>query len=161
MEQETTNNRRSRGTESREFSARSANERPPIEFGAVSRFNLPTSLLKKLDEEGYEAGFVVYSSGGTDQKENYFDAIRRGHEPILCSQYPEIARQYSMSPFGAREEDEISRVGGQTPMKRRKKDAEAERDYYDSERMRQQIMVDTFKQGDSRVLTDQRTRVRY
>lgn len=163
MEKEIVNSRAPRSTTNREFSTRSVAERAPVAYGGISRFNLPPSVINKFKDEGYELNFVVHSSGGLDQKENFFDAIRRRHQPVPVSECPEIARQYSMSPFGAREADELYLVGGQTLMKRKIEDAEDERNYYDSEKARQEFMVNEFRQGeaqDTRVFADKRTRLR-
>ena len=72
------NIRAPRASSSRASRSRVSEERSPIVFGAGSRFNLPLSVIKKLKDAGKVAGFVVYSSGNMEQKENYFDAIDRG-----------------------------------------------------------------------------------
>lgn len=142
--------RNSRNVESRAFESREANERPPIVFGGGSRFNLPSSVVQKLRDNDQEPGFVVYSSGNAEQKENYYNAIDRGWRPLSALEHPELARQYEMSPFGAREEDQLIRRGGQIAMVRDTATHIAEQDYYDSEKQRQEYMADMYKQTDPR-----------
>lgn len=143
--------RASRNAESRAFEGRVAAERPPIVFGAGSRFNLPPSLVKRFKDDGKSVCFVVYSSGNVDQKENYDNAIERGYQPLTASMAPELARQYELSPFGTRDEaDQLIRRGGQIAMIRDTEIHEAEDKYYDSENQRQQYMADMYKQADPR-----------
>lgn len=144
----TSSPRVSRNLESREFEGRIVNERPPIVFGGGSRFNLPPNLLKRFKNDGYVLSFVVYSSGNVDQKENYYNAIDRGYDPVASNEAPELRRRVELSPFGAREEgDQLIRVGGQTLMKRRVEDQEAEDKYYDSENSRQEYMMNLYRSG--------------
>ena len=142
---------------------RTEDTRPPIVFGGGSRFNLPGNIIKKLHDNGKVLGFVVYSSGNVEQKENYFDAIDRGWRPLDSREFPELMRQYELSPFGMKEEDYLIRRGGQIAMIRDKEIDDAEKDYYDSERVRQEYMADMYKQSDSRLprpFLDERTRQR-
>ena len=137
--------------------------RPPIVFGGGSRFNLPGNIIKKLQDNGKVLGFVVYSSGNVEQKENYFDAIDRGWRPLDAREFPELMRQYELSPFGMKEEDYLIRRGGQIAMIRDKDIDDAEKSYYDSERQRQEYMADMYKQSDPRLpkpFLDERTRHR-
>jgi len=129
---------------------RTENERSPIVFGGGSRFNLPANVIKKLNDSGKVLGFVVYSSGNTEQKENYFDALDRGWKPLDAREYPELIRQYELSPFGTKEEDYLIKRGGQIAMIRDKEIDDAERDYYDSEKQRQEYMASLYKQTDPR-----------
>lgn len=159
----TQNVRTPRSASSREAKGRISKERPPIVFGAGSRFNLPESVVKKIREDGQEPGFVVYSSGNTEQRENYDNAVERGWKPIQKCDYPELSRQSELSPFGKREEDQLIRRGGQIAMVRDSEIHEAEQDYYDSEKQRQQYMADMYKQSDPRYpkpFMDERTRNR-
>ena len=142
---------------------RTEDERPPIVFGSGSRFNLPAKILKKLEDDGKVLGFVVYSSGNVEQKENYFNAVEREWQPLDARQYPELLRQYELSPFGVKEEDHLIRRGGQIAMIRDKDIDAAERDYYDSEKSRQEYMSSMYKQTDPRLpkpFLDERTRQR-
>lgn len=160
----TTSPRASRATESRGFEARVGEERAPIVFGGISRFNLPPALVSRLKDNDEVASWVVYSSGNTEQKENYYNAIDRHYKPIAGCDYPELARQYEMSPFASREEgDQLIRRGGQVLMKRALNVQEAEDDYYDSEKQRQEYMADMYKQADPRYpkpFMDERKRTR-
>ncbi len=142
---------------------REEEERAPIVFGGGSRFNLPSKVIKKLHDSDKVIGFVVYSSGNVDQKENYNDAIDRGWRPLDSREYPELSRQYELSPFGVREEDYLIRRGGQIAMIRDKEIDDAEKDYYDSEKQRQEYMAAMYKQQDPRMpkpFLDERTRNR-
>lgn len=157
------NIRSPRSASERSAKSRTSEERAPIVFGGGSRFNLPASVVKKLRDSGKEPGFVVYSSGNTDQKENYYDALDRGWKPIQACDYPELSRQYEMSPFEQKEESQLIRRGGQIAMIRDSQTHNAEKDYYDSEKQRQQYMADMYKQTDPRYpkpFTDERTRQR-
>src|ERR1700735_1325234 len=69
---------------------RTEDERPPIVFGSGSRFNLPAKILKKLEDDGKVLGFVVYSSGNVEQKENFYNAVERGWKPLDAREYPEL-----------------------------------------------------------------------
>lgn len=154
----------SRATSSRK--TRTEDERPPIVFGGGSRFNLPPNIIKKLNDSGKVLGFVVYSSGNVEQKENYFDALDRGWKPLDAREFPELVRQYELSPFGTKEEDYLIRRGGQIAMIRDKEIDDAERDYYDSEKQRQEYMASMYKSTDPRQprpFIDERTnpRVRF
>jgi hypothetical protein len=145
---------------------RTEEERSPIVFGGGSRFNLPANVLKKLNDSGKVLGFVVYTSGNVDQKENYYDALDRGWKPLDAREYPELIRQYELSPFGTKEEDYLIRRGGQIAMIRDKEIDDAEKDYYDSEKQRQEYMASMYKQSDPRhpkPFIDERTnpRVRF
>lgn len=145
---------------------RTEEQRSPIVFGGGSRFNLPSNVIKKLNDSGKVLGFVVYSSGNTDQKENYFDALDRGWKPLDAREFPELIRQYELSPFGTKEEDYLIRRGGQIAMIRDKEIDDAEKDYYDSEKQRQEYMASMYKQSDPRhpkPFIDERTnpRVRF
>jgi len=138
-------------------------ERPPIVFGGGSRFNLPSNVVKKLHDSDKVVGFVVYSSGNVEQKENYFDAIDRGWKPLDAREFPELSRQYELSPFGKTEEDYFIRRGGQIAMIRDKEIDDSEKDYYDSEKQRQEYMAAMYKQGDlrsPRPFIDERTKHR-
>src|SRR3982751_3704375 len=125
------------GNKEKRFSSRSSterktridDERPPIVFGGGSRFNFPESVVKKLKDSGKVVGFVVYSSGNIEQKENYFSAIDRGWRALDSREFPELSRQYSLSPFGKTEEDYLIRRGGQIAMIRDKEIDDSERDY--------------------------------
>lgn len=142
---------------------RTEDERPPIVFGGGSRFNFPANIIKKLQNDGKVLGFVVYSSGNVDQKENYFNAIERGWKPLDAREYPELLRQYELSPFGVKEEDHLIRRGGQIAMIRDKDIDDAERDYYDSEKQRQEYMSAMYAQSDPRYpkpFMDERTKHR-
>lgn len=142
---------------------REQDERAPIVFGGGSRFNLSAKIIQKLHDNGKVLGFVVYSSGNVEQKENYFDALDRGWKPLDARDFPELVRQYELSPFGTKEEDYLIRRGGQIAMIRDKDIDDAEKDYYDSEKQRQQYMADMYKQVDSRYpkpFIDERTRNR-
>lgn len=138
-------------------------ERPPIVFGGGSRFNFPDTVIKKLEKTDKVLGFVVYSSGNLEQKENYFNAIDRGWKPLDSREFPELSRQYELSPFGKSEEDYLIRRGGQIAMIRDKDIDDAERDHYDSEKHRQEYMADMYTQQDSRLpkpFMDERSRRR-
>lgn len=145
-----TNSRSSRAASSRSAGSRTLGERSPIVFGLGSRFNLPPSVVKKLKEAGKIPGFIVYSSGNTEQKENYYGAMDRGWRPLLASEFPELSRQYELSPFSTKEEDQLIRRGGQIAMVRDAEDDQAEKEHYDSENKRQEYMSDMYKQTDPR-----------
>lgn len=150
--------------ESTSRKSRVEDERPPIVFGGGSRFNLPPNILKKLHDTGKVLGFVVYSSGNVDQKENYMNAIDRGWKPLDAREYPELIRQYELSPFGIREEDYLIRRGGQIAMIRDKEIDDAEKDYYDADKQRQEYLLDMYRQTDPRLpkpFLDERTRHRW
>ena len=103
------------------------------------------------DDPDHKYSFVVYSSGNTDQKENYYDAMDRGWEPVPANEHPSLARNYELSPFGRIDEgDQLIKRGGQILMKRTVELDEAEHRYYDSETQRQQYMADMYKQADPR-----------
>jgi hypothetical protein len=158
-----TNIRSPRSASERGAKSRTAEERAPIVFGGGSRFNLPLNVVKKLRENGKEPGFVVYSSGNEEQKENYYNALDRGWKPLQACDYPELSRQYEMSPFAQKEESQLIRRGGQIAMTRDIELHNAEKDHYDSEKQRQQYMADMYKQTDPRYpkpFTDERTRQR-
>jgi hypothetical protein len=162
LEEQKNEKRLSRASTSRRES-RTSEERPPIVFGGGSRFNLPQNIIKKLQDNGKVLGFVVYSSGNVEQKENYDTAIERGWKPLDSREFPELSRQYELSPFGTREEDYLIKRGGQVAMVRDKEIDDAERDYYDSEKQRQEYMASMYKtsQSDPRLpkpFIDQRTR---
>lgn len=149
--------------ESTSRKTREVEERPPIVFGGGSRFNLPANVNRKLQDSGKVLGFVVYSSGNVDQKENYFNALDRGWRPLDAREFPELIRQYELSPFGVREEDYLIRRGGQIAMIRDKEIDDAEKDYYDSEKQRQEYMASMYKTADPRhpkPFIDERTRGR-
>lgn len=149
MASRSTNPRASRSTESRAFESRVAEERPPIVFGGGTRFNVPPSVMK--DDPDHVYGFVVYSSGNTEQKENYYEAMDRGWKPVPAAEHPSLSRGYEMTPFERREEgDQLIRRGGQILMKRTTETHTAEQDYFDSEKQRQQYMADMYKQNDPR-----------
>lgn len=150
VQEETVNIRSSRASSSRVARSRISEERPPIVFGGGSRFNLPKNVIKKLKDDGKVPAFVVYSSGNTEQKENYFEAAERGWKPLQANDFPELSRQYEMSPFGKREEDQLIRRGGQIAMVRDEAIDKAEKDYYDAEKQRQEYMTDMYKQSDPR-----------
>lgn len=145
-----TNEKRFSSRASTARKTREEDERAPIVFGGGSRFNLPINVLKKLRDTDKVLGFVVYSSGNTEQKENYYDAIERGWKPLDAREYPELIRQYELSPFGDREEDYLVRKGGQIAMIRDKATNDAEADFYDSEKQRQEYMSSMYKQADPR-----------
>jgi len=145
------NIRTARSSSSREARSRKSEERSPVVFGGGSRFNLPMSIVNKLKDAGKVAGFVVYSSGNTEQKENYYDAVDRGWKPMNADDFPELVRQYELSPFGNREEDRLIRRGGQIAMIRDIETHIAEKDYYDAEKRRQQYMSEMYKQEDPRL----------
>jgi hypothetical protein len=150
--------RMSRNRELRSHQSRTASERTPLKFARVSRFNLPESLLKQDLDHVYS--FVVYSSGNVEQRENYEKAIAAGWKPVLASEHPELVRNYEHSPFEKRElNDTLVKTGGQVLMKRTKEDDEAERAFYDSERIRQEQMAHQYNATKGSVtLFDQRTR---
>lgn len=136
-------------------------ERPPIVFGGGSRFNLPPGVVKKLRDTDKVVGFVVYSSGNVEQKENYFNATERGWRPLDSREFPELSRQYELSPFGKTEEDYLVRRGGQIAMIRDKDIDDAEKDFYDAEKRRNEYISDMYKQSDpryARPFLDERTR---
>ena len=137
--------RRSRTTESRAFESRVPSQRSPIVFGTASRFNVPAEVMK--DDPDHKYGFVVYSSGNVEQRENFYEAMDRGWKPVPAAEHPSLARNYELSPFGNREEgDQLIRRGGQILMKRPLDIHEAEEEHYDSEKKRQQYMSDMYKQ---------------
>jgi hypothetical protein len=142
---------------------RTEEERSPIVFGGGSRFNLPPAIIKRLSDNDKVLGFVVYSSGNMEQKENYENALERGWKPLDAREFPELMRQYELSPFGSREEDYLIKRGGQIAMVRDKNIDDAEKEYYDSEKQRQEIMASMYKQADPRYpkpFIDERTRHR-
>lgn len=120
------NIRTPRASSSRGAQSRVAESRSPIAYaanpviGVGSRLNLPETVVKKLREDGQEPAFVVYASGNQDQKENYFTAVDKGWRPLRASEYPELARNYEINPFGDRVEDQLIRRGGQIAMVRDK-----------------------------------------
>lgn len=163
VEKEVTNNRSSRGIEQRSAHSRVSDERPPIVFGGGTRFNLPASVVKKLHDSNRVPGFVVYSSSNQDQKENYYDAVDRGYKPLRAEEFPELARQYELSPFDSKEETQLIRRGGQVCMVRDEEIHNAENDYYDEAKRRDQYLADMYKQTDPRYpkpFADERTRHR-
>jgi len=149
---ESKNPRASRSMELRGFKeGRVKDERPPIVFGLGSRFNLPPQLVQRFKDDGYVLSWVVYSSGGSDHKENYYEAIDKGYQPLPASAAPELMRQYELTPFGDGKREEASnqliQKGGQTLMKRPIEIHNAEEDFYDSENQRQQYMSDLYRAG--------------
>ncbi len=157
------NEKRFSSRESTSRKSRVENERPPVVFGGGSRFNLPQNVIKKLHDKGKVMGFVVYSSGNVEQKENYHDALDRGWRALDAREFPELLRQYELSPFGVCEEDYLIKRGGQIAMIRDKEIDDAEKDYYDSEKQRQEYMASMYKQSDPRhpkPFIDERTRHR-
>lgn len=163
---ETRTTRRSRTTDNRSFESRGAVERAPLVYGTGSRFNFPAEAIQRFHDQGYELNYVVISSGNTDQKENYFNAMDRGHIPLLASEDPSLARNYNMNPFGSRDDaDQFIKKGGQIATKRKIEDAKVERDYYDGENKRDQYMTDMHKMsmnnpGAPRPFLDERKRER-
>lgn len=138
--------RRSRSTDNREFESRAANQRTPIVYGTRSRFNFPEETIKRFKDMGYELNYVVISSGNQEQKENYYDALERGHEPLLASEDPSLARNYGMDPFGSRDDaDQFIRKGGQVATKIKIETAQAERDHYNDENKRTHYMTEMHK----------------
>lgn len=138
-------------------------ERPPIVFGGGSKFNLQANVVKKVKDSGKVLGFVVYSSGNTDQRENYFDAMERGWVPLDARDFPELKRQYQLSPFANREEDYLIRRGGQIAMMRDKEIDDAENAHYNAERRRQEVLSEMYAQTDPRhpkPFMDERSRER-
>lgn len=155
--------RSTRSASSREAQSRTMEERPPIVFGLGSRFNLPDSVVKRLKEAGKVPGFVVYSSGNVEQKENYYNATDRHWKPLVASDFPELARQYELTPFSTKEEDQLIRRGGQIAMVRDKEIDDAEKKHYDEANRREQYMIDMYKQSDPRLpkpFLDERKRER-
>ncbi len=157
----TTTKRSSRATENRSYDGRVTEERPPIVYSNGTRFNLPTDLINGDPDHKYS--FIVYSSGNQEQKENYFEAIDRGYQPVRASEHPTLARRYNLSPFDRKEEDDLIKRGGQILMKRPSDVHKAEEDYYNERTHRQNYMADMYKQHDPRLprpFMDERKRVR-
>lgn len=138
-----------RAVSERGSETRVAEMRDPIVFGGNSRFNVPSQVLR--DDPDHVYGFVVYSSGNTEQKENYYEAMDRGWKPVSASEHPSLARNYSMSPFKSNEaEEELIRRGGQILMKRTVELQRAEDEHYDAEKQRQDYMAEMYRQVDPR-----------
>lgn len=136
----------------------------PIVFGGGSRFNLPISVVKKLEEEGKVAAFVMCSSMNEEQKENYFNAVDRKWKPLDAREHPELRRNYELSPFGDSEQDHLVKKGGQIAMVRDKRIHDAETMHYDSEKQRQEFMASTHRTEDPRtprVIFDHRQTPRF
>lgn len=140
--------RRSRSTDGRAFDLRSSNERAPLNYGTLSRFNVPEKTRKKYKDLGYELCWIMYSSGNVEQKENYFKALERGYSPVLASDDPELCRNYSMSPFGEKSDSNIDSFiprGGQILTKIKEEVRDDELDLYDAENRRNNYMTDMHK----------------
>lgn len=155
-----TNIRNSRSTEKRVFESREAEERPQAFFGGNSRFNVAKEILDADPEHAY--GFVVYSSGNYEQKENYYDAINRGYSPVPTSEHPKLARRHVATPFRESREDQLYTTGGQILVKRDKKIDIAEKEYFTGNQQRQEYISEMYRQPDprfARPYIDQRTRV--
>ena len=160
--------RRSRSTDSRSFDSRAANERAPLNYGTLSRFNVPEKTRKKYKDMGYDLCWIMYSSGNLEQKENYFKALERGYSPVLASDDPELCRNYSMSPFGEKSDSNIDSFiprGGQILMKIKEEERESELELYDSENRRNNYMTNMHKiaannPGAPRPFIDERRRER-
>lgn len=152
--------RTSRAALNRGSTSRVSESRPPITFGGGSRFNLPTSVVQKLKDAGKVPGFVVYSSSNEEQKENYFAAMERGWKPLTANEFPELARQYELSPFSTKEADQLIKRGGQIAMVRDKETDNAEKEHYDSERERERMMLQQYSWdgGNVKPIIDQRKR---
>lgn len=153
-----------RSRESRSATSRTVSQRPPMTFGQ-SKFNLPLSVVQKARDNGQEMGFVVYSRGNEEQRENYDEAVFRGWRPLRTSDYPELAPPEALSPFGKRQEEteNLIRRGGQVAMVRDTETHQAEQEYYDAEKERQRHLAEMYKTDDlgrPRVLIDQRSRNR-
>lgn len=123
----------------------------PITWGTKSRFNLPDAVIQKLKDEGKVVSFVPYSVANEEDKERFFKAIDDGWQPIDGRDFPELMRNYKLSPFGMKEEDYLIKKGGQVAMWRDKETHDAEQSYYDAEDRRKKYMTDMYRQPDPRM----------
>ena len=94
-----TTRRSTRSMQNRSKDSRVTEERPPVSYSMGSKFNLPKSLVENMRKAGYEPGWIVYSRGKEEDKENYFDAIDREYQCVPASEAPELARRYEMNIF--------------------------------------------------------------
>lgn len=151
--------RRSRSADNRDSESRAGNERPPIVFGNVSRFNFDPSILA---DKRYEFGFTPYIVNNDQVMQNFDNAMYRGWECMEASEYPQAKRVYKHDPFRRREsEDDFIRVGGQIAMRRPIELKEAEDRYFDEENFHKEKLVEIHKgdsPGGTRVFSHSRTK---
>lgn len=121
--------RRPRSLDSREFETRKSQERAPMAYQNISKYNLPEYICK--NDPDHEYGWIVYMSSNHDANDNYYDARERGWDPVLASMHPELSRIYSMDPHGQSAENQFIRRGGQILMKRALEYLERENREYD------------------------------
>lgn len=141
---ETKTVRRSRSTDSRSFDSRSANERAPLNYGLISRFNIPEKINKKYKDLGYDLCWITHSINNDDSRENFFRHMDMGYEPILSSEESGICRNYNLSPFNDnndRNENKLICRGGQTLTKIKTEDRQNILDQFNDENRRNDYMT--------------------
>lgn len=131
--------RRSRSTDSRSFENRSANERAPLTYGLISRFNIQDKVNKKYKDLGYDICWIAYSVNNGETRENFFRHMDMGYEPILSAEEPDICRNYNISPFDDRNdrgENKLICRGGQALTKIKTEDRQNFLAQFDDENRR-------------------------
>lgn len=151
--------RASRATESHSYEGRVTEERPPIVFSENSRFNVPQAIKDADPLHSYS--YIAYMSGGTEKRDEYYDAIhRRYFKPVRASENPILARRYELDPFDKKDEDDLIKVGGQILMKRPIEAKEAEDKYYDEKNSRNAYISEMHNSRDlsrPRMIRDERS----
>lgn len=114
-------------------------EREPMSLGEDSAFNLPKSFLEKYPDKSF--CFIPYLCGGVELIDDYFDAThKRKFEPVLTTNYPELSRRTSSTPFTKKDDDDLIKVKGQVLMVRSLDAKKAEDAKYAEHNARQEYL---------------------
>ncbi len=134
--------RTERNLEKRTNESRVVDQRMPITFSDKSFFNIPKNLIDAHPEIKF--CFIAYKDGEKDLRDRYDDAVfNRGFSLTLASDFPELRRKHSLSPFEERKEDDMIRYGGQVLMHRTTEAYEAEQAFYNEANMHQKTILDS------------------
>ena len=151
--------RRSRSLDSRDSDNRASQERPPIVFGNISRYNLDPSILA---DKRYRFSWVPYMVNNEEIHQYYDNAVRRGWEAVEATDYSQARRVFKKDPLRNRaDEEEYMKVGGQICMRRKEEICKDEDKYFSEENAHRDKLVDLHKDttpGGTRITGYSRTR---